>query len=140
MQRLNSASYARSAPFLPASPRRASSRYLGSGCWRWAPSRQRWPAARQARWAAVSSALIGAGIPEERARRYDRGIREGKIVLGVTPRSEEDAEYFEREWQSCRGEDIYRLSWREAAEARTTTALTPETTPPSGGAGDPHHP
>jgi len=63
----------------------------------------------------IVGALIGAGIPEERARRYDRGIREGKIVLGVTPRSEEDAEYFEREWQSCRGEDIYRLSWREAA-------------------------
>ncbi|OLE45288.1 MAG: hypothetical protein AUG14_01365 [Candidatus Rokubacteria bacterium 13_1_20CM_2_68_19] len=63
----------------------------------------------------IIGALIGAGIPEERARRYDRGIREGKIVLGVTPRSEEDAEYFEREWQSCRGEDIYRLSWREAA-------------------------
>ena len=63
----------------------------------------------------IIGALIGAGIPKERARRYDRGIREGKIVLGVTPRSEEDAEYFEREWQSCRGEDIYRLSWREAA-------------------------
>jgi len=45
----------------------------------------------------IIGALIGAGIPEERARRYDRGIREGKIVLGVTPRSEEDAEYFERD-------------------------------------------
>jgi len=69
MQRLNSASYARSAPFSPASPRRASSRCLGSGCWRWAPSRQRWPAARQARWAAASSARWSApGFPRsERA-------------------------------------------------------------------------
>jgi len=32
----------------------------------------------------IIGALIGAGIPEERARRYDRGIREGNIVLGVT--------------------------------------------------------
>jgi len=63
----------------------------------------------------IIGALIGAGIPEERARRYDQGIREGNIVMGVTPRSEEDAEYFDREWRNCRGEDIYRPSWREAA-------------------------
>src|SRR5688500_2044457 len=43
-------------------------------------------------------ALVGSGIPEEQARRYERGIREGNIVMGVSPRSDEDAEYFEREW------------------------------------------
>jgi len=63
----------------------------------------------------IVGALIGAGISEERAQRYDRGIREGNIVIGVTPRSAEDAEHFEREWRTCRGEDIYRPSWREAA-------------------------
>ena len=60
-------------------------------------------------------ALIGAGIPEEQARRYDAGIREGHIVMGVRPRTDEDAEYFEREWQGHRGEDIYRPSGRRAA-------------------------
>jgi hypothetical protein len=59
--------------------------------------------------------LIGAGIPEDRARQYESGIREGNIVMGVTPRSEEDAEYFDREWRSYRGEQIYRPTWRDAA-------------------------
>jgi hypothetical protein len=52
-------------------------------------------------------ALVGAGIPEERAKAYDQGIREGGIVMGVTPRTDEDAEYFEREWKNYRGEQIH---------------------------------
>jgi hypothetical protein len=59
-------------------------------------------------------ALIGAGIPEEQAKRYETGIREGNIVMGVTPRNEEDATYFEREWRNHRGEDIYRPTRRVA--------------------------
>jgi hypothetical protein len=53
-------------------------------------------------------ALIGAGIPEDRAKFYDTGIREGGIVMGVHPRSADDADYFEREWTNYRGEQIYR--------------------------------
>lgn len=53
-------------------------------------------------------ALIGAGIPEDRAKLYDEGVRNGGIVMGVTPRSDEDAEYFENEWRTHRGEHIYR--------------------------------
>lgn len=54
-------------------------------------------------------ALIGWGIPEERAKEYETGIREGGTVLGVTPRSDEDASYFENEWKTNhRGEHIYR--------------------------------
>ena len=53
-------------------------------------------------------ALIGSGIPEERAKEYESGIREGGMVMGVTPRSNEDADYFENEWRSSRGESIYR--------------------------------
>ena len=52
-------------------------------------------------------ALVGSGIPEERARVYEQGVREGGIVLGVTPKTDEDAEYFEREWKGYRGEHIY---------------------------------
>jgi hypothetical protein len=55
---------------------------------------------------ALIGGLIGYGIPEERARMYDRGIREGGIVMGVTPRSQQDVEYFEREWAACGGESI----------------------------------
>jgi uncharacterized protein YjbJ (UPF0337 family) len=54
-------------------------------------------------------ALIGSGIPEERAREYEEGIKGGGIVMGVNPRSDEDADYFENEWRSThRGESIYR--------------------------------
>src|SRR4029453_17038421 len=56
---------------------------------------------------AIVGGLIGYGIPEDRARQYDRGIREGGIVMGVNPRSRQDAEYFEREWGQCGPEQIY---------------------------------
>lgn len=51
-------------------------------------------------------ALLGMGIPEDRAVYYQAGINEGGIILGVCPRSEEDARYFEREWQRARGEQV----------------------------------
>jgi uncharacterized protein YjbJ (UPF0337 family) len=53
-------------------------------------------------------ALIGSGIPEERAKYYDEGIRNGGAVVGVNPRSEEDAQYFENEWRGYNGQHIYR--------------------------------
>ena len=53
-------------------------------------------------------ALVGAGIPEDRAKLYDEDIRKGGIVMGVNPRNEEDAKYFEEEWRKSRGENIYR--------------------------------
>jgi hypothetical protein len=52
--------------------------------------------------------LVGWGIPEERAKAYESGIKEGGIVMGVNPRNDEDAEYFEQQWKSNRGEQIYR--------------------------------
>jgi len=57
---------------------------------------------------ALVGALVGFGIPEERARIYETGIKEGGIVMGVTPRTDEDADYFEREWRNARAEQIYR--------------------------------
>ncbi|MCA1619703.1 MAG: hypothetical protein LC795_10415 [Acidobacteria bacterium] len=56
----------------------------------------------------IIGALVGAGIPEERVKHYEQGLKEGGIVMGVTPRSDEDAEYFEREWKGHRGEAVYR--------------------------------
>jgi hypothetical protein len=35
------------------------------------------------------------------------GIKQGGIVMGVTPRSDEDAEYLEHEWKNS-GEHVYR--------------------------------
>ncbi|HST51189.1 MAG TPA: hypothetical protein VLJ61_04190 [Pyrinomonadaceae bacterium] len=56
----------------------------------------------------IIGALIGAGIPEERVKHYEKGLKEGGIVMGVTPRSDEDAAYFEDEWKKNHGEEVYR--------------------------------
>jgi hypothetical protein len=45
-------------------------------------------------------ALVGSGIPEERVKEYERGLKEGGIVMGVKPRTPEDRAYFDREWGS----------------------------------------
>ncbi|MFN2578103.1 MAG: hypothetical protein ABR607_10485 [Pyrinomonadaceae bacterium] len=56
----------------------------------------------------VVGALVGHGIPEERAKLYEKGIKDGGIVVGVTPRNNEDADYLENQWRSNRGEALYR--------------------------------
>ena len=53
-------------------------------------------------------ALIGAGIPEERAAVYDRGIREGGIVLGTRARDDAHAAELERDFTTHGGRDILR--------------------------------
>jgi len=53
-------------------------------------------------------ALVGWGIPEEHAKAYETGIKNGGIVMGVNPRTDEDADYFENEWRNQKGEQIYR--------------------------------
>ncbi|MDI1259694.1 hypothetical protein [Aquabacterium sp.] len=53
-------------------------------------------------------ALIGLGIPEERVKQYEAGIQEGGILMGVRPRSDNDAAHIEQSWKSYNGEQIYR--------------------------------
>lgn len=55
----------------------------------------------------VIGALVGAGIPEARAKIYESGIKDGNIVLGVNPKNNEDAEYFEENWRDNKGEEIH---------------------------------
>ena len=56
----------------------------------------------------IMGALIGAGIPEERVKQYEEGVKNGGIVMGVNTRNDEDAEYLENEWKNNRGEHVYR--------------------------------
>jgi hypothetical protein len=56
----------------------------------------------------IVGALIGWGIPEERVKQYDEGIREGGILMAVRPRNDEDAAHIENTWRSNRGEHVYR--------------------------------
>lgn len=53
-------------------------------------------------------ALVGYGVPEERAKLYEKGIKEGGIVMGVTPRNPEDADFLENDWRTNKGESVYR--------------------------------
>jgi hypothetical protein len=53
-------------------------------------------------------ALIGWGIPEERVKRYESGLKEGGILMGVKARSPEDATHFEDQWRQHNGQQIYR--------------------------------
>lgn len=53
-------------------------------------------------------ALVGWGIPEERIKQYEGGIREGGILMGVNPRNDDDATHLESNWRNARGSDIYR--------------------------------
>lgn len=52
-------------------------------------------------------ALVGAGIPEERVKHYESGIKEGGILMGVKPRSREDADYLAKTWEEHKGRHIY---------------------------------
>lgn len=53
-------------------------------------------------------ALIGWNIPEERIKEYEAGIKQGGILMGVKPRSDDDATYFENEWKQANGQGVYR--------------------------------
>jgi len=55
----------------------------------------------------IVGALIGWGIPEERVKQYEDGINNGGILMGVNPRTPEDAAYLEEDWRKNRGEEVY---------------------------------
>ena len=58
--------------------------------------------------AAVASGLVGAlhdwGLPQDRIQGYEAALKAGGILLGVKPRTEEDAQLIERQWQAIGAE------------------------------------
>jgi len=66
-------------------------------------------------------ALVGWGIPEERVKHYESGLKDGGILMGVKPRSEEDASYFENHWRTNNGQQIYRNDGMSTAGDSTST-------------------
>lgn len=68
-------------------------------------------------------ALIGAGIPEERVVHYEEGIKNGGILMGVTPRSDDDAAYVERSWTESSGEHIIGTGVGAAGGAAAGAAI-----------------
>ncbi len=51
-------------------------------------------------------ALVGSGIPEDRAIVYEKGIKEGGILMGVKPKNEEDAHHLNESWTNSQGRHI----------------------------------
>ena len=51
--------------------------------------------------AALVAALVSRRVPEERLTPYADDVREGGIVMAVTPASVRDAEELEREWRAA---------------------------------------
>lgn len=56
----------------------------------------------------IVGALVGAGIPKEHAERYEKGIKEGDIVMGVKPKNDEDASFLEDEWRDSQAHNFQR--------------------------------
>lgn len=53
-------------------------------------------------------ALVGWGIPEETVKHYEKGVKEGGIVLGFQPRTAAEANEVEKIWHEYKGERIFR--------------------------------
>ncbi|MFN3597633.1 MAG: hypothetical protein ACK41D_10225 [Rubricoccaceae bacterium] len=51
--------------------------------------------------------LIGAGIPEQRAKEYEKDIKDGHIVVGVHPRDDEDRRYFAERYNEYGARNVY---------------------------------
>lgn len=56
---------------------------------------------------AVAGGVVGAltnwGVPKAHVEEYESHIRQGGILIGVKPRSEEDARALKQEWQAAGG-------------------------------------
>jgi hypothetical protein len=59
----------------------------------------------------LAGGLVGAlsdwGIPPEHVRQFETGIRAGGIILGVKPRSDEDARELVERWKACGSQLIH---------------------------------
>lgn len=52
--------------------------------------------------------LVGAGIPEERVKHYEKGIKEGGILVAAHPRTQADAERVMEIFNRYNAEQVHR--------------------------------
>ena len=55
----------------------------------------------------IVGALVGWGLPEERVKRYEEGVKKGGILIGVHPRDEEDATYVANTWKANGAQQVH---------------------------------
>ncbi len=53
-------------------------------------------------------ALVGWGMPEERVKKYEEGVKNGGILMGVHAKDDADAAHLENQWKTNGGREIYR--------------------------------
>jgi hypothetical protein len=51
-------------------------------------------------------ALVGAGIPEERVKDYEKGLKDGGILLGLKPRNASEAQDIQSTWRTGKGDHV----------------------------------
>jgi hypothetical protein len=51
-------------------------------------------------------ALVGLGIPEANANAYHEALREGGVVIGVTPHNNDDARAIEKDFRDLKGDNV----------------------------------
>ena len=52
-------------------------------------------------------ALVGAGIPEDHAKVYEEDVKNGGMMLGVHPRSDEDRDYVRDRYNEYGASNVY---------------------------------
>lgn len=52
-------------------------------------------------------ALIGWGMPEERVKLYEQGVKDGGILMGVHAKDEADAAHIAQRWNSTGGQQVF---------------------------------
>jgi len=55
----------------------------------------------------IIGALVGSGIPKDRAERYENSVKEGGIVIGVTPKSMADRNAITSEWRTYEVQELH---------------------------------
>lgn len=54
----------------------------------------------------IIGALVGAGIPKDKAEHFNKGLKEGNIIITVHPHSLDDANRIQERWREFHGRDI----------------------------------
>lgn len=53
-------------------------------------------------------ALVGWGMPEERVKEYEEGVKSGGILMGVQAKDDADAARLESDWKGYGARQVYR--------------------------------
>jgi len=70
---------------------------------------------------ALTTKILSMTVADD-AKRYEAGIKSGKIAMGLSPRSDDDGAHLEREWAAS-GQHVYR---RTSAPSGRTAQVAAE--------------